>query len=552
MHKLKQEYLANNSTNLIVTSQKFVACRTEVEKVLKSANCITPLQLGLNYISHFSEDQANELLHTLNLKLLDHNYEFLSIEGLRFFLNQRETALFEARAAFLMKLLKNSRKPTKDEISISGNCGNCREGAYGPMCYYCKAMPIVEEYTKTLFGDAGLQESNVEFSRFNITCNEVMKACKACDAGKKLSNWMDSLKKEQQLGLKIWILQQERLGLLDELAMCVGRLSCEEFQEDLYDSYRVPRLMLAEQEVQLKMEKDMVESTLRTADGRFKYLSQMEDLAEYDCAICRETNAPDQLMLSCGHSFCSECIREMMAIKRVKIQKALSCPSCRRRILLKDIVPVIQPGDSERYTSKSLGFGKKVDSIVWKVENILTKDRSAKCLIFTQWQDMLLLISKCFQKKGIPFESLIHRKNYQSVLSSFRHKKNSNKVLGLTFQQGSNGLNLTEANHVFLVEPLLDTRVEDQAICRVHRMGQTRSTTVHRFLIRNTVEQRIWNFRNQIKTNENSVSRTSKNKENVSLNVEDLQQLIKAESIAHPNTLVEASSLDNPISLANS
>jgi hypothetical protein len=55
------------------------------------------------------------------------------------------------------------------------------------------------------------------------------------------------------------------------------------------------------------------------------------------------------------------------------------------------------------------------------------------------------------------------------------------RVLLLLVKQGGNGLNLTEAQHVVLVEPLLDPGVEAQAVGRVHRIGQTRPTFVHRW-----------------------------------------------------------------------
>lgn len=66
------------------------------------------------------------------------------------------------------------------------------------------------------------------------------------------------------------------------------------------------------------------------------------------------------------------------------------------------------------------------------------------------------------------------------------------QVLLLPIKSAANGLNLTQATHVVLLEPLLQTAEEEQAIGRVHRIGQSRRTWVHRFVVRGTVEEEIW------------------------------------------------------------
>jgi SNF2 family DNA or RNA helicase len=60
---------------------------------------------------------------------------------------------------------------------------------------------------------------------------------------------------------------------------------------------------------------------------------------------------------------------------------------------------------------------------------------------------------------------------------------------------GKQGLSLTNATHVFLLEPLLNLEQEAQAVNRVHRVGQTRPTYVHRYVIRDTVEEKLHNLR---------------------------------------------------------
>ncbi|KAG7403064.1 DNA repair protein RAD5B [Fusarium oxysporum f. sp. raphani] len=62
-------------------------------------------------------------------------------------------------------------------------------------------------------------------------------------------------------------------------------------------------------------------------------------------------------------------------------------------------------------------------------------------------------------------------------------------VLLMSIGTGAVGLNLTAANYVHIVEPQWNPSVEEQAIARALRMGQTRSVTVFRYMMKDTVEQ---------------------------------------------------------------
>ena len=74
----------------------------------------------------------------------------------------------------------------------------------------------------------------------------------------------------------------------------------------------------------------------------------------------------------------------------------------------------------------------------------------------------------------IEFRVLVSdHKKFQANLSEFKTSRDVN-VLLLPFHSGSKGLNIVEATHVLLVEPLLNISAEQQAIGRVHRMGQTK------------------------------------------------------------------------------
>ena len=64
-------------------------------------------------------------------------------------------------------------------------------------------------------------------------------------------------------------------------------------------------------------------------------------------------------------------------------------------------------------------------------------------------------------------------------------------MLLVSLTAGGLGLNLTAADHVFILDPWWNPAVEDQAADRAHRIGQERPVMVYRLVARNTVEERI-------------------------------------------------------------
>ena len=131
----------------------------------------------------------------------------------------------------------------------------------------------------------------------------------------------------------------------------------------------------------------------------------------------------------------------------------------------------------------------KVKTLVEKLEEVTNSGH--KALVFSQWTSLLNLIEPHLKNKNIGFVRLDgSTKDRQGVVEEFQTNEDIPIFLS-SLKAGGTGLNLTEADHVFLVDPWWNPAVEDQAADRAHRIGQTKSVIVYKMVTKDTVEERI-------------------------------------------------------------
>lgn len=125
-----------------------------------------------------------------------------------------------------------------------------------------------------------------------------------------------------------------------------------------------------------------------------------------------------------------------------------------------------------------------------------TRDRGGgeKTLIFSQWTTMLDIIQFHIELNGhrtCRLDGTLNIVERQKEIETFRSDENRN-VLLISLHAGGTGLNLTMASRVILTDVWWNPSVEEQAIDRVHRIGQTRDIHVTRFKMKGTVEEKIY------------------------------------------------------------
>jgi SNF2 family DNA or RNA helicase len=114
-----------------------------------------------------------------------------------------------------------------------------------------------------------------------------------------------------------------------------------------------------------------------------------------------------------------------------------------------------------------------------------------KSLVFSQWTSLLDRIEPELRRAGIGWSRLDgSTTNREEVVKRFQGNDGP-PVMLLSLKAGGTGLNLTAADHVFLLDPWWNPAAEDQAADRAHRIGQERPVIVYRLVAKDTVEERI-------------------------------------------------------------
>eukprot|EP01133_Synstelium_polycarpum_P006556 gene6556-7600_t len=234
----------------------------------------------------------------------------------------------------------------------------------------------------------------------------------------------------------------------------------------------------------------------------------------------------DQVLLMCGHTFCYECIQFM--IERVPNKNTVQCPICRRTVNIEEIsyvsADVADPLDKNAPKVKG-SYGTKIEAVVGALLQIHKNNKEDKVIVFSQWNDVLEIISRALVENGVTFtRGDKGAVAFQEAVARFR-KEEGIQVLLLPIKKGANGLNIIEATHVFIVEPLLNHGVEAQAVNRIHRFGQEKECFIHRFIIKNTIEERVAQM-GRIKTEEVDNWRMAKERDSDLLTKTDLEFLM--------------------------
>jgi len=135
------------------------------------------------------------------------------------------------------------------------------------------------------------------------------------------------------------------------------------------------------------------------------------------------------------------------------------------------------------------GSSGKMEDLSHMLESALLEGH--KVLVFSQFVKHLEIVKEFLQNKDIPFAYLDGSSNDRKDQVEKFNKEPNLKVFLISIKAGGLGLNLTEADYVFILDPWWNPAVEAQAVDRAHRIGQKKKVFTYKFITKNTVEEKI-------------------------------------------------------------
>jgi SWI/SNF-related matrix-associated actin-dependent regulator of chromatin subfamily A3 len=217
-----------------------------------------------------------------------------------------------------------------------------------------------------------------------------------------------------------------------------------------------------------------------------QYILQIHIESQEECPICLE-NLHTPTITTCGHFFGFECISKV-------IETQHKCPMCRAQ--LDDESCLVQPandcGDESPDDDMDLNASSsKLESMMAILS--ATKAKKDKTVIFSQWTRFLDIVQARLEKEGYKFcriDGTMPARRRDESLHALENDDDTTIMLA-SLGVCAVGLNLTSANQIILSDSWWAPAIEDQAVDRVHRLGQTKDCRVFRLVVEGTIEDSV-------------------------------------------------------------
>ncbi|KAK0069593.1 helicase-like transcription factor [Biomphalaria pfeifferi] len=237
-----------------------------------------------------------------------------------------------------------------------------------------------------------------------------------------------------------------------------------------------------------------------TQENKEKLIQQLKSVIESgsdeECSICLES-LKEPVITACAHIYCKLCIEAVIE----KNEQETSCPMCRAPLDKNELYGVEDSAtdcpekDQFHFNPEEWHSSSKVDALMKALNQLRQEDPSIKSVVVSQFTSLLTLLETPLKEQGFVFARLdgtMRAADRAKAVHDFANPvPGGPTIFLLSLKAGGVGINLTAASRVFLLDPAWNPAAEDQCFDRCHRLGQTRDVVITKFVIEDSVEERM-------------------------------------------------------------
>lgn len=251
-------------------------------------------------------------------------------------------------------------------------------------------------------------------------------------------------------------------------------------------------------------------------------LLQVQIESEEDCPICL-TGFREPVVTACKHCFCRPCIERWFTRNK-------HCPLCRQP---SDVDKLVEPAqemaeDEEDEETTDEDSSSKIVALL-KIITAKGQSPGTKTVIFSQWTKFLDIFEPHLLKYNIHFTRIdgkMKANQRDEAMEKFRDDETCTVMLA-SLSVCSVGLNLVAANQVILTDSWWAPAIEDQAVDRVYRLGQTRPTTIWRLVVEDSIEDRVLDVQKKKRELMNAAFKEKESANSREARIADIERLIR-------------------------
>jgi SWI/SNF-related matrix-associated actin-dependent regulator of chromatin subfamily A3 len=231
--------------------------------------------------------------------------------------------------------------------------------------------------------------------------------------------------------------------------------------------------------------------------GGLSFAQQLDQFLGAPALICLVCGS--DLGDSAGTDSLDVCYQERGPITQQQVCKGCVATSLQIESPSTDSELAIPGSDDAARSVPTRTASSKVRALMTYIERT---PRDDKCVVFSYWTASLDLIQSAFEGSGISYsryDGSLSRNRRDAVLVDFA-KDPSIKVILISITCGGQGLDVTIANHAILLEPQWNPMLEEQALSRVHRIGQVKPVYLVRLVVQESFEENIVSLQERKRT----------------------------------------------------